>query len=218
MSTLALVAASGLAREVLAVPGVRERYDEIVVIDDDPARWGSLLDDCPVLVGGLPRVADLDDVRLLLCAGSGRVRRELAVRLLGIGGGHHYFAKVVHPTVQLPAGCTVAAGSILLAQTVLTADVRVGAHVVAMPGVTLTHDDLVDDFATLCAGVSLGGGVHVGEAAYVGMNACVREHVRVGRGATLGMGAALLTDLPDRETWAGVPARPLLRQATAIGA
>jgi acetyltransferase-like isoleucine patch superfamily enzyme len=80
-----------------------------------------------------------------------------------------------------------------------------------MPHVTLTHDDEVRDAATLAAGATLGGGVRVGPRAYLGMRSAVRERVRVGAGATLGMGAVLLTDLPDDETWAGVPARPLHR-------
>jgi acetyltransferase-like isoleucine patch superfamily enzyme len=100
---------------------------------------------------------------------------------------------------------------VLLAHTVLTANVHVGDHVVAMPHVTLTHDDQVSDFVTLCAGVSLGGTVCVGAGAYLGMNASVREGVSLGTDAVLGMGAALLTDLPDGETWAGVPARRLRR-------
>ena len=108
-------------------------------------------------------------------------------------------------------------GSVLLAQTVMTADVTIGRHVVAMPHVTLTHDNRIDDFATLCAQVVLGGSVQVGEAAYLGMSSSVREGTAIGTEATLGMGAVLLEDLPAGATWAGCPARPLERPSHIYG-
>jgi sugar O-acyltransferase (sialic acid O-acetyltransferase NeuD family) len=206
MSELVLVAASGLAREVLAVERSCGRYDELLVVDDDPGLWGTSVDGAPV-IGGLDAAADLGQADLVVCAGRGSARRELVGRLSGLGVPAARYARVVHPRVEVPSGCTIGAGSVLLASVVLTANVTVGSHVVVMPHVTLTHDDVVEDFATLCAGVTLGGHVRVGEAAYLGMGSCVREHVSVGRDAVLGMGAALLQPLPEAQTWVGVPAR-----------
>jgi sugar O-acyltransferase (sialic acid O-acetyltransferase NeuD family) len=211
---LILIAASGLAREVLATPEILERYDDRVVVDDDPARWGAVCGDAKVL-GGLDLVHELPLHEVLLCTGQGRVRRALEQRLLAAGLAPSRFTSVVHPRAAIGTGCRVGAGSIVLAGVTLTADVTVGRHVVVMPGVTLTHDDVVGDYATLCAGVTLGGDVRVGEAAYLGMNASIREGVRIGRGSVLGMGAALLTHLPEGQTWAGVPARPLGSRSTS---
>lgn len=208
-----IVAAGGLAREALTVERLLGRFSRIRVVDDDPDRWGTSLDGEPV-VGGLDLVREYDDHRLLVCAGRGSARRRIVERLTELGVTPDRYLTLVHPRVRVPHGCTVGAGSILLEGVVLTANVTIGDHVVAMPNVTLTHDDVVEDYATLCAGVSLGGAVRVCSGAYLGMNSSVREGVTVGADATLGMGAALVAALPPGATWAGVPARPLHQQST----
>ncbi len=204
---LLLVAASGLAREVLAVCESTGRR-VLGVLDDDPARAGTALGTTTVL-GPLSLVGDHPDAELLMCAGKGSVRRDLAVRLAALGVGPDRYATVVDPSVRIPSSCSVGVGSILLGGVVLTADVRVGRHVVCMPHVTLTHDDELADYVTLTAGVSLGGGVRVGEAAYIGMNASVRERRTVGADCVLGMGAVLVADQPPGTVYAGVPAQQI---------
>ncbi|PJI94103.1 NeuD/PglB/VioB family sugar acetyltransferase [Luteimicrobium subarcticum] len=209
MAEIVLVAAGGLARETIAA--VRAAGDDRVValLDDDPSSWGSE-------VGGLPVVGPVEsavtwggDTTFVVCAGRGTVRERLVARLSAVGIERERFAAVFHPAASVADGCLVGAGSILLANVVLTADVVVGEHVVAMPGAVLTHDDVLHDFTTVCAGVVLGGGVVVGERAYLGMAASVRQGLTIGRDAVLGMGAVLLQDLPPGETWAGAPARAL---------
>jgi sugar O-acyltransferase (sialic acid O-acetyltransferase NeuD family) len=210
MTPLLLLAAGGLTREVLAVLETGSPYEVIGILDDEPSLHGTALNGIGIL-GAIDSLADHPDAQLLICAGRGTVRSAIRARLHLLGVTDDRFATVVDPTVRIPTTCTVGLGSILLAQTVLTADVRIGRHVVVMPHVVVTHDGQVDDYATLCAGVSLGGGVRVGEAAYLGMNSSVRERLRVGERATLGMGAVLLHDLPAQQTWTGVPARPMRR-------
>jgi sugar O-acyltransferase (sialic acid O-acetyltransferase NeuD family) len=212
MSRLLLVAASGLAREAIEVERLVGRVSQFHVVDDDPATWGTDVQGATV-VGGLDLVREYDDHEILVCAGAGPVRRRIVERLTDLGVGPERYARVVHPSLEIPPWCVLGPGTVVLAGVVVTADVAVGSHVVVMPHVTLTHDVVVDDFATLCAGVSLGGGVHVGNGAYLGMNASVRQGTTVGRDAVLGMGAALIDDLPPGECWAGLPARPVTRSS-----
>ena len=215
---LVLVAASGLAREVLsALQDAPSGFEVRGLLDDAPNLQGTTVGGVPVL-GTIAAAAEHPDAAFLVCAGRGTSRAAIVERLAGLGVDDERYATFVHPQVSVPSTCRIGCGSVLLAGTVLTTDVGVGRHVVVMPNVTLTHDDLVSDFATLCAGVSLGGHVVVEPYAYLGMNSSVREHTTVGARAVLGMGAVLLSDLPHDQTWTGVPARPRqMTTTTSIG-
>ncbi len=208
MRDLVLIAASGLARETLALVRSTASHRITGFLDDDPARRGTAIDGMPVL-GGLEDLRDHPNASLVVCAGGGSVRHRIVERLESQGVSAERYATVVHPQASVAQDCTIGHGSIVLAGAVATTSVTVGRHAVLMPHVVLTHDADVGDYATLCAGVCLGGSVRVGVEAYLGMNASVKQDVTVGARSTLGMGSALLTDLPDDEVWAGSPARRL---------
>jgi acetyltransferase-like isoleucine patch superfamily enzyme len=48
------------------------------------------------------------------------------------------------------------------------------------------------------------------------MNCTVMPDTRVGTRAVVGMGAVVLDDVPDNETWAGVPARAISARAVEV--
>lgn len=204
---LLLLGGGGLAREVLAaVRLLPETWTPLGALDDDPARHGSELDGLPVL-GGSELLADHPDAAVLLCVANAHrplSRLRLARRL---DLPEDRWATVVHPAASVPPGTTLGAGTVLLAGAVITTPLEVGGHVVAMPHVLITHDDVVEDGVTFAGRASLGGGVLVGEAAYLGQGAVVRENVKIGAGAVIGMGAVVLRDVPAGQTWVGVPAR-----------
>lgn len=208
MSELILVGATGLAREVLALVRSSGQYDVVGLLDDDRELSGGAVDGAPVL-GTIDDAPRYTHAFLLLCMGPGRAREAAAERLGSLGLHEPRYATVVDPTVQVPEGCRIGRGSILMQNVTLTTSVTLGSHVVSMPSVTFMHDDEVADFATLAAGVSLGGGVRIGRAAYLGLNSCVRDGTSIGKYATVGMGAAVFNNVPDGETWAGVPARAI---------
>lgn len=203
MTQILLVGASGLAREVLAA-GIP---DVVGILDDAAELRGRAVGGVDV-VGDIAHAAEREEM-LLVCIGPGAGRRAVVRRLDELGVSADRYATFVADSARIGPTSTIGAGSILLDGVVVTADATVGRHVVVMPTGTITHDCVIDDFATFAAGVALGGSVRVGVAAYLGMNSSVRQGLHIGEGATVGMGAVVLADVPANQTWAGVPARPL---------
>ena len=217
---LVVIGAGGFAREtaeaVRQLNEVTNTFELRGYLDDDPVLHGCLVDGLPVL-GSTSALASMPAAQCVVCVGNPRdpAARHRVVERLGLPEDR--FATVVHPTVVLPRDARVGAGSVLLAGVVLTAAVTVGRHVAVMPHVVCTHDDVIEDFATLGAGVRLAGHVRVGAGAYVGSGALVREGLTVGSCALVGMGSVVLHNVPAGQTWAGVPARRLLARERTQG-
>ncbi|MHC3000557.1 NeuD/PglB/VioB family sugar acetyltransferase [Microbacterium sp. HJ5] len=207
MDGILLIGASGLAREVLSagITGV------VGILDDDADLQGTDIAGVPVVGAVLAAAARTE--ALLVCVGRSHARRSVVRRLHDSGVGEDRYATFVSRSARIGSSSSVGSGTIVLDNVVVTADAVLGRHIVVMPNCTITHDDVLEDFATLAAGVCLGGSVRVAEAAYLGMNASVRQGLRVGAAATVGMGAVVLDDVPAGVTWAGVPAREIGQSA-----
>jgi sugar O-acyltransferase (sialic acid O-acetyltransferase NeuD family) len=213
---LVLVGAGGFGREsaelvrTINAAGAEPRWRLLGFLDDDEELWGRSVSGMQVL-GGIESLADLPDVRAVLCTGhpgNFRSKQRIADRL---GLEPERYATLVHPSVVLPASCRVGHGTVVMAGCAATTDVDIGAHVGVMPQAVFTHDDRIDDFATVGSGVRVSGTVHVGEGAYLGAGCLIRENLTIGPWALVGMGAVVTRDVPGGEVWAGSPAR-FLRQ------
>jgi sugar O-acyltransferase (sialic acid O-acetyltransferase NeuD family) len=216
---LVIVGSGGFGREtaeaVRALVAVGASWRLLGFIDDDPARAGEVIDGMAVL-GGKEELKRLPDARVVVCTGrpGNYVSRPRIVSELDLPPER--YATIIHPSAVVSPSSSVGPGTVLLACTVLTAAVRVESHVAVMPHVTLTHDDVIEDFATLASRSALGGGVRVSRCAYIGAGAVIGEQRVVGELALVGMGAVVTKDVPAREVWAGVPARRM-RAATIPG-
>jgi sugar O-acyltransferase (sialic acid O-acetyltransferase NeuD family) len=209
---LLLVGAGGFGREtaeaVRAINQHNESWKVLGFLDDAPALQGGEVEGLPVL-GPLDAIDRYPEAAVAVCTGhpGNYFSRKRIARRLGLEPVR--YATLVHPGAALAASTAVGPGSVVLAAVVTTAAVQLGAHVVVMPGVVLTHDDVVADYVTFGAGARLGGRVRVGEGAYVGSGALVREDRAIGAWSLVGMGSVVLADVPPAEVWAGVPARHL---------
>jgi sugar O-acyltransferase (sialic acid O-acetyltransferase NeuD family) len=214
------VGAGGFAREtaeaVAEINAVAPTWNLLGFLDDDPALAGRAVGRSTV-IGPVDAVADHPGASVVLCTGrpdNYTSRRRLAARL---GLEDHRYATIVHPSCSRASTATLGAGTVLLAQVVLTADVVVGRHVAVMPQTVLTHDDRIADWVTLASGVRLGGAVTVDQGAYLGSAVCVREGRRIGAWSMVGMASTVTRDVPAERLWFGTPARDVSRAPVPEG-
>lgn len=209
---LILVGAGGFAREtaeaVAAINDIEPTWHLLGYLDDDTTLHGTPVGRYPVL-GPISALAQYPDARIVVCTGrpGNHFSKKAIVRKLDLPSER--YATIVHPSASIGSSCEISPGTVVLAYTVATADVSIGAHVGVMPHVTLTHDDVLSDFVIVGAGTGLAGSVQVGEGAYVGAGALIRENRWIGPWALIGMGAVVLDDVPAGQVWVGVPARYL---------
>lgn len=208
---LVLVGAGGFAREtaevVRAINAASSVWDLLGFADDDPARHGQEIDGIRVIGSSQQVLDEHPNARVVVCTGSpaNYFSRKRIVRRLAIDDDR--YARLVHPMASVPASATLGCGTVVLATTVLTSAVVVGSHVALMPGVVLTHDDVIESFVTFGAGVRVAGGVRIAEGAYIGSGALIREQRAIGAWSLVGMGSVVTRDVPPAEVWVGSPAR-----------
>ncbi|HOY77377.1 MAG TPA: UDP-3-O-(3-hydroxymyristoyl)glucosamine N-acyltransferase [Hyphomonadaceae bacterium] len=71
------------------------------------------------------------------------------------------------------------------------------------------HNCRIGSHVVMAAFAGISGSSTVGDGAQFGGRVGLKDHVHVGKGARIAAGAAVLSDVPAGETWAGYPSKPI---------
>lgn len=203
--------AGGHGRVLLDSVVLRNEFEVIGFVDDNPALHGENVHGIRVLGGEaiLPELLGRGVHHVFLGVGGvgdNRPRAEIFGRLCRLG---LRVVNVIHPTAVISRTAVLGNGIAIMAGVVVNSGVRIGDNVIVNTGVLLDHDCRIEDHVHIAPGAVLSGGVRVGPYSHVGTGASVRQNVSIGSGATVGVGSAVVSDVPDRSTVVGVPAKPL---------
>ena len=178
-------------------------------IDQDEKKWGKEYFGYGVL-GSFDYLKRLSSNTAVVVAVGDSVRRNEIVAELSVYGFE--FPVLVHPSVFMPRSIEPGEGTIMAAGTVLTVQVKIGAHVHVDTSCTVGHGAVLGDYSRLNPGVHVSGDVVIKTGAYIGAGAVVTQGIVVGSNTIVGAGAVVVRDLPDNVVAVGVPARVIRKR------
>ncbi|MCB1801865.1 MAG: acetyltransferase [Gammaproteobacteria bacterium] len=163
---------------------------EVIVADEPTTALRDQFDDAVVAIGDPNRRLDLLD-RLT----------EMAFAL----------PVIAHPSAIVSAHAEIGPGSVIFANGVINPGAVLGRGCIVNTAASVDHDCLLADGVHIAPGAHVAGGVRIGRGSWIGVGASVREYVSIGAGVTVGAGAAVIGNIGDNLTVAGVPATPDFR-------
>ena len=197
---------------LLAINALRQEWDILGFLDDDPAQQGK--DYCGIKVlGGSEFFRKHADAFVLAVPGSptSYLRRKSVIDSLA--GDTSRFATVIHPSVVTAPDAVIGYNTLLMSNVVVSCSARVGNHCIVLPNTVIAHDSIVDDYCCIGSNVSISGSVRVGPECYIGSGVKVRENVRIGTRSLIGLGANVITDIPEGIVAVGNPAKVMKKKA-----
>ncbi len=203
LSRLVIIGASGHGKVAIEVARACLPACELMLADDG---------DCDGEVLGVPVVGTTDTALawinghtgFFIAIGNNAVRARLAARLNQAGAR---ILSLVHPQAIVSPSAQLGDGTLVMPGAIINAQARLGAGVIVNTGATVDHDCQIDRYVHLAPGVNLAGGVVVGEHAFVGIGSQVIQQVRIGAHCIVGAGTTVISDLPNRCTAVGCPAK-----------
>jgi sugar O-acyltransferase (sialic acid O-acetyltransferase NeuD family) len=207
MTRLAVLGASGHGK-VVADAAECCGWEQVEFFDDAwPGRvrngaWNVVGDTAALMA----RAHEYEGV--IVAIGNNAVRQDKLSQLKASGAK---LVSLLHPQATVSRYATLGEGSVVFAGAVVNADAKIGAGAILNTGCSVDHDCWLGACVHVSPGARLAGGVTVQDLSWIGIGASVRQLVCIGTQVTVGAGAAVVADVSDRVTVAGVPAKILTR-------
>jgi acetyltransferase EpsM len=210
-SFLVIWGAGGHGKVILDMARITGRFERIAFLDDDGAKAGLTFCEC-ALMGGREELHRLAGSAFVVAVGDNRSRARCFARALEAGLSP---TALVHPTAVISPSARVGCGTVVMPGVIVNAGAVIGENCIINSGSIVEHDCRIQANVHISPRVVLGGGVSVGSFANIGIGAVVLPGATVGEESIVGAGAVVLKEVLARCTVVGVPAKELLRVATA---
>jgi sugar O-acyltransferase (sialic acid O-acetyltransferase NeuD family) len=208
MKKLVIIGAGGFGREIAwlveRINMIKPTWEIFGFVDNNTLLEGSIISGYPVLGSNEWLLKHRLEVYAVCAIGTSKTRKKIMDSMQGIK-----YATLIDPSVIMSDRVGIGEGCIICAGTIITVDIKIGAHSIINLDCTIGHDAVLHEFVTLYPSVNISGNDILSNCVEIGTGSQVIQGIRIGEGTIVGAGAVVVRDLPEHCTAVGVPAKPI---------
>lgn len=103
-------------------------------------------------------------------------------------------------------------GTIIMAGTVITSNVKIGIGCLINPNCNISHDCNIGDFVEISPGASITGNCIIGNNCSIGTGAVILPGLVIGNNVVVGAGAVVTKNVAEGVTLVGIPAKSINKE------
>lgn len=201
---LLIIGASGHGKVVADIAMKMNRWKYIGFLDDKESIKSSMGID--VVGKSSDAISYIEDYDIFVGIGNNQIREKIQKNLEAEGAN---IPALIHPNAIIGEQVEINSGTVIMAGVIINCCTRIGKGCIINTGVSIDHDNSLQNFVHLSPGVHLAGTVEVGQGSWLGIGSLVSNNVRISKGCILGAGSVVIKDITETGTYVGVPVRRL---------
>lgn len=193
-----IIGASGHGKVIADI--ILKSGDYVAGFLDDNQELESTFVGFPIL-GKVSDFVNYKDYKFVIAIGNANIRERIANEI------DVKWYTAIHPTAVISSiGVEVGEGSVVMANTVINTDTKIGKHCIINTTAVVEHDNVIEDFSHISVGAKLAGNVSIGRKTWVGIGSQVIQGKTICEEVMIGAGATIIGDIEEKGTYIGVPA------------
>ena len=210
LKNLIIIGTGGVGREsaliVEDINKVNKEWNLLGFVDDNKDKHNTIVNGYEVL-GGLDYILEYPEEVYVVCGiANYHIKKSIIEKIIKTNLKVK-FANLIHPSVNLNHTVSIGKGCIFYANSIITANINIGDHVIVSPKCGIGHDRIIDDYCTLLWKVNVSGNVHLQEGVTMGSGSTIIQGLSIGSGSFVGAGAVVIRVITEESIAVGVPTR-----------
>lgn len=199
---LLIIGASGHGKVVADIAIKTNKWKSVAFLDDDDSIKSCM--GLKVIGKSADVFTYLKDADIFVAIGNNATREKMQ-EMLEVEDAS--IATLIYPSAIIGTYVEIGTGTAIMAGVVINSSTHIGKGCIVNTGVTLDHDNMIEDYVHISPGAHLAGTVTVGKRTWIGIGSIVSNNVNLTSDCKVGAGSVVVMDITEPGTYVGVPVR-----------